>query len=251
MQVGNEKVEKLEGGTGTYTASLLPDTSYTCLFWADNAAESATAPTDLTAVSYTPGTAAYAGKITGKPSDLTSTNQTVTLKPVTTKVTIQCTGGEPGDKLTVTLNFAESFNVQSMKASSGVQERRNIASFSSGDGNLLWESSAWKTQTTWLVQALSRLSRADDGEYTGTFYALLPSDLTDEQEIVTIVYNDGTSEREYKKTLTMSGTSASVQIDLTDENEGPQSRTDAKRPRGREGCGVFALCGACGALLRR
>ena len=128
------------------------------------------------------------------------------------------TGGEPGDKLTVTLNFAESFNVQSMKAS-GVQEGRNTASFSSSDGSLSWESSAWKIQTTRLVQALSRLSRADDGEYTGTFYALLPSDLTDEQKTVTIVYNDGTSEREYKETLTMNGTSASVQIDLTDKNK--------------------------------
>ena len=141
MQVGNEKVEKLEGGTGTYTASLLPDTSYTCLFWADNAAESATAPTDLTAVSYTAGTAAYAGKITGKPSDLTSTNQTVTLKPVTTKVSIQCTGIEPSiDKLTVTLNFAESFNVQSMKASSDVQEGSNTANFNN-DRNLAWNNS--------------------------------------------------------------------------------------------------------------
>ena len=171
----NVETVQLNNGTWTYTTELLPDTSYTCLFWADNAAESATAPTDLTAVSYTPGTAAYAGKITGKPSAITSTNQTVTLKPVTTKVTIQCTGGETIDKLTVTLNFAESFNVQSMKASSGVQEGRNIASFSSGDGNLLWESSAWKTQTTWLVQALSRLSRANGGEYTGAFYALLPN----------------------------------------------------------------------------
>ena len=84
------------------------------------------------------------------------------------------TGGEPGDKLTVTLNFAESFNVQTMRASSDVQEGSNIASFSSDDGNLLWENSAWKTQTTWLVQALGRLSRASDSE-SCTFYTLLPN----------------------------------------------------------------------------
>ena len=66
------------------------------------------------------------------------------------------------------------------------------------------------------MQALSRLSRADDGKYTGTFYALLPSDPTNEQKIITIVHN----EHEYKKTLTVNGTSASVEIDLTDKNEG-------------------------------
>ena len=129
------------------------------------------------------------------------------------------TGGELTDQLTVTLNFAESFNVYTMTASSDVQEGSNIASFSSSDGDLSWENPAWKIQTTRLVQALSRLSRANGGEYTGTFYALLPNNPTDEQEIVTIVYNDGTSEREYKETLTMNGTSASVQIDLTDKNK--------------------------------
>ena len=170
----NVETVQLNNGTWTYTTELLPDTSYTCLFWADNATGKE-APTDLTAVSYTAGTAAYADSFTVTPKDSTNITQTVTLEPVTTKVTIQCTGGETIDKLTVTLNFAESFNVQSMKASSGVQEGRNIASFSSGDGNLLWESSAWKTQTTWLVQALSRLSRANGGEYTGAFYALLPN----------------------------------------------------------------------------
>ena len=98
MQVvgDDEVVELKDGKKENYTVELLPETKYTCLFWADNATTGDT-PSSLTAVSYTAGTAAYAGKITGTPSAITSPNITVNLQPVTTKVSIQCTGIEDGD----------------------------------------------------------------------------------------------------------------------------------------------------------
>ena len=60
-----------------------------------------------------------------------------------------------------------------MTASGEVQEKNNIASFYTG--NFFWENPEWENTTTRLVQALGRLSRANGGEYTGTFYALLPN----------------------------------------------------------------------------
>ena len=62
-----------------------------------------------------------------------------------------------------------------MTASGEVQEKHNTATFDAATGNFAWDYSAWETQTTRLMQALSRLSRANGGEYTGTFYALLPN----------------------------------------------------------------------------
>lgn len=187
MQVvgDDEVVELKDGKKENYTVELLPETKYTCLFWADTT--KGDTPSSLTAVSYNPNTAAYAGKITGKPSDLTSTNQTVNLQPVTTKVSIQCTGIEPSiDKLTITLNFAESFNVQNMTASGEVQEKSNTATLDAATGNFSWGNPDWENTTTRLVQALGRLSRAGDNSNTCTVYTLLPSDLTDEQKTITI-----------------------------------------------------------------
>lgn len=85
------------------------DTAYTYLFWADNA--TGDAPTDLTAVPYTAGTAAYAATASG------TAEQNITLTPVVTKVTLQHSGEksfEPkdGDALTVTFSSAEGYNVQ-------------------------------------------------------------------------------------------------------------------------------------------
>ena len=166
----------ISGNNATCTASLLPNQEYTLLFWADNAGN-VNDPTDLTKVTYTPDTAAYAGQITGTPSAITSTNQTVTLEPVTTKVTIEYTGGD-SNPISVTYPYATTYNVKEQTATAPATD--NI------DFNQGGAAAAQLSAAPRLVQALGRLSRAGDNSNTCTVYTLLPSDLTDEQKTITI-----------------------------------------------------------------
>ena len=93
----------------TFAAQLASNTEYTYLFWADNAE---TPITDLTAVSYTAGTVAFAYSTTGTPEEVTGT--TVSLKHAVTKLTLQTTtetSADVGEAVRVTATCASSYNV--------------------------------------------------------------------------------------------------------------------------------------------
>ena len=204
------KTVQIFENSAKYTASLLPEKEYTCLFWADNA-ENASDPTDLTQVTYTANTAAYAGKITGKPS---TTNQTVTLEPVTTKVTIEYTGGD-SNPISVTYPYATTYNVKEQTATSPDTE---TVEFNQENAAAAQLSAAPR-----LVQALGRLSRAGDSESNCTFYTLLPSDEHDRDVTIeheNLVYTT-------KLTADISGASTPVKIDLSDKKTGDWQATAA------------------------
>ena len=93
----------------SFTVQLASNTEYTYLFWADNAE---TEITDLTAVSYTAGTIAFACSTTGTPEEVIGT--TVNLKHAVTKLTLQTTtetSAEAGEAVRVTATCASSYNV--------------------------------------------------------------------------------------------------------------------------------------------
>ena len=112
--VGVTKVtDPIEGTSSndnyTFTVELASNAEYTYLFWADNAE---TSITDLTAVSYTAGTVAFAYHTTGMPEEVTGT--TVSLKHAVAKLTLQTTtetSAEAGEAVRVTATCASSYNV--------------------------------------------------------------------------------------------------------------------------------------------
>ena len=93
----------------TFTVKLASNAEYTYLFWADNAE---TSITDLTAVSYTAGTVAFAYRTKGAPEEVTG--KTVSLKHAVAKLTLQTTtetSAEAGEAVRVTATCASSYNV--------------------------------------------------------------------------------------------------------------------------------------------
>ena len=115
--VGEEEVKTgtISDNECSFTVSLKPSQEYTYLFWADHA-DSAEEPESLTSVPYQPGTAAYAAKESGKPN-----NQSITLRPVTTKVTLTDSSNTlesitNEETLTVALQPAGTYNVETSAA---------------------------------------------------------------------------------------------------------------------------------------
>lgn len=114
VKLNGEAEEIIEGvkesnGNYTFEARLASNTSYTYLFWADNAE---TAITDLTGVPYTAGTVAFAASTTGTPESAAQTP--VSLKHAVTKLTLQTTtetSAEAGEAVRVTATCASSYNV--------------------------------------------------------------------------------------------------------------------------------------------
>ena len=113
----------IQNGQWTFSnVSLQPDQSYTYLFWADTA--TGTAPDDLRNISYTFDTAAYAASTSGTPESV-SQNTSITLTPVTTKITLQNTATnftpDSGEQFTITLSCAETYNVETESATGNAQ----------------------------------------------------------------------------------------------------------------------------------
>ena len=113
----------VQNGQWTFSnVSLQPNQNYTYLFWADTA--TGAAPGDLRNISYTFNTAAYAAKESGTPESV-SQNTSITLNPVTTKITLRNTAAnfapDSDEQLTITLSCAQTYNVQSDSVLSSVQ----------------------------------------------------------------------------------------------------------------------------------
>ena len=183
----------IQNGQCTFSnVSLPPNQSYTYLFWADNADNNST-PSDLRSVPYTFNTAAYAAKASGTPESVSKTSS-ITLAPVTTKITLQNTSAdfEPknDEQLTITLSCAETYNVQSDSVLGSAQ---HTYTHTFGSAN---------TAVTRLLDALS-----GSGNEVCSFYALKPGN------DVTIGFRD----RELKTTLPAAQNGVStLSVDLSD-----------------------------------
>lgn len=149
----------LQNGQWTFSnVSLQPNQNYTYLFWADT--DTGAAPGDLRNISYTFDTAAYAAKESGTPESVSKTSS-ITLTPVTTKITLQNTATnftpDSGEQLTITLTCAETYNVQESSAT-GSAQHTYTHTFGSAS-----------TAVTRLLDALS-----GSGTEVCSFYALNP-----------------------------------------------------------------------------
>ena len=128
------------------------------------------------------------------------------------------TGGSTGgdsNPISVTYPYATTYNVKEQTATAPATE--NI-DFNQGGAAAAQFSAAPR-----LVQALSRLSRADDSESNCTFYTLLPSNPTEEQKTVTIVHEDLAC----KMTLTADTSATSVEVNLDNKEAGQWQATAA------------------------
>lgn len=103
------------GNAYTFSVRLIPDTEYTCLFWADNDADAST-PASLTNVSYTAGNVAFAAVVSGTPEAISTA---VTLKHVVTKLTLQTTAAATiaeDAPLSIRTRCATTYNVLTSSA---------------------------------------------------------------------------------------------------------------------------------------
>lgn len=150
-------------GTYEFTLRLAPKTSYTYMFWADNATEN-DKPTDLRNVTYDIGTVAFAATV--GPSLPEEVTKDITLKHVVTKVTLRHDGTNTfspmtGDELGITLPCASAYNVQGgTTAGSGntPQTARHI-----------FDSDAPITQATDICTTYTLAPQSTDGNVTLTF----------------------------------------------------------------------------------
>lgn len=102
-------------GKYEFTLRLAPKTSYTYMFWADNATEN-DKPDDLRSVSYHIGSIAFVATTNGMPEEIKTD---ITLQHVVTKVTLKTTTDVENDDnpINLTASCASSYNVQTLSPS--------------------------------------------------------------------------------------------------------------------------------------
>lgn len=179
--------EATADGTYRVTLRLNPETSYTYMFWADNATDDAD-PADLRHVSYTAGRVAFAQKAEGTPEEVTTD---ITLKHVVTKVTLRTSTDATvaaGGSVGMATECGAEYDVSTSKAASPsslllTKTFEAATSFSAGDD----VASFYVIPTTasqavtirnflLLERTLSDISLAADS------HVILRGDLTDDSE---------------------------------------------------------------------
>lgn len=174
-------------GKYEFTLRLAPKTSYTYMFWADNATDDAD-PTDLRHVSYTAGRIAFAQKAEGTTEEVT---KDITLKHVVAKVTLRTSTDatvSAGGSMGITTDCGTEYDVSTSTSTSPLSQLLTktfdaATSFSAGEDVASFYVIPTNTSQDVKIRNFLLLERTlSDISLAADSHVILRGDLTDDSE---------------------------------------------------------------------